>query len=250
MEFIYYLFIGYLIGVVIIAARLGWHMAFRLDKFDWHWAKDEIWITSVVCTVLWPLMLLKPRNLVDPSTLMAGSYDAAARFREEARLWDNPPPCGRLIRYRPHKIVASGGDGEFIFHSSDFEEAILVKLQDHPDLAKDQLSSVLKWLSQRDDSVAEPTPVPDGWWKLHDIAYDVLRKGRGEIRCLTCNQQVPNNLLRKSDISGQPGWNFNQLSCPRGHTLLRAETMHIFVGSRSAVKPECDGNNSVPKDMV
>ncbi len=104
---------------------------------------------------------------------MAGSYDAAARFREEARLWDNPPPCGKLIRYRPHKIVASGGDGEFIFNSSDFEEAILETLHDHPHLAKDQLSSVLKWLRQRDESITEPTPVPDGWWKLHDIADDV-----------------------------------------------------------------------------
>jgi hypothetical protein len=244
MEFIYYVFIGYLIGVVIIAARLGWHMVFRLDKFDWHWAKDEIWMNSVVCMLLWPLMLMKPRNLVDPSKLMAGSYDAAARFREEARLWDNPPPCGKLIRYRPHKIVASGGDGEFVFHSADFEEAILAKLQDHPHLAKDQLSSVLKWLRQRDESIAEPTPVPDGWWKLHDIADDVLRKGRGEIRCLTCNQQVPNKLLQQNDMSGQPGWNFNQLRCPEGHVLLSVETMHIFVGSRKSTDPDQDNDSS------
>ncbi len=242
MEIVWYALIGYLVGAGLTAFRLGWHMVFRLDKFDWHWSKDEILFNSVACTVLWPLMLLVSRNLVDPSKLMAGSYDAAARFREEARLRDNPPPCGKLIRYRPHKIVASGGDGEFVFRSSDFEEAILERLRDHPHLAEDQLSSVLNWLRQRDESLSEPTPVPDGWWKLHDIADDILRKGRGEVRCLICNQNVPANVLQQNDMAGQPGWNFNQLRCPAGHVLLSVETVHIFVGSRPVVEAEADAS--------
>jgi hypothetical protein len=242
MKIIYYVFIGYLVGVVIVATRLGWHMVFRLDKFDWHWAKDEIWINSFVCMVLWPLMLMKPRNLVDPSKLMAGSYDAAARFREEARLWDNPPSCGKLIRYRPHKIVLSGGDGEFTFHSAEVEEAILEELREHPHLAKDQLGSVLKWLQQRDESIAEPTTVPNQWWNLHAIADHMLRKGRGESLCRLCNQLIPNDLLQQNDARGLPGWNFNQLRCPQGHLLLCVETTHIYVGAPG--EPARDSDSS------
>ena len=234
----------YLLGIALTSLRLGWHMAFRLDQFDWQYAQRDVWLMFVVASLLWPLLLFCPKVLLNPGNLFQVNFSEAAMGRKEARFWSNPPPCGKAIRYHPIKVMLSGGEGEFIFQSSDVEAVILKELCEHPHLANDQLGSVLKWLRQRDETIAEPTPVPDGWWKLHDIADDVLRKGRGEIRCLTCNQEVPNNLLRQNDMTGQPGWNFNQLRCPEGHVLLSVETMHIFVGSRKSTESDQDNDST------
>jgi hypothetical protein len=233
----------YLLAVALVALRLGWHMAFRLDRFDWQYARRDVWFILIVASLLWPLLLLRPKVLLNPDYLFQVSFSEAAMGREEARFWSNPPPCGKSILFRPISVMLSGGEGEFTFQSADVEKVILDKLREHPHLAKNHVGSVLKWLQQRDDSIYSPTVIPDQWWEFHSIADDLLRSGHGEIRCLSCNQHVPNTLLRQNDLSGQPGWNFNQLSCPRGHTLLRVETMHIFVGSRSVAEPEYDGNS-------
>ncbi len=197
-----------------------------------------------MASLLWPLLLFRPRVLLDPGNLFQMNCSQEASRRKEARFWSNPPPCGKFILYRPHKIVLSGGEGEFIFRSADVEETLLDEFREHPHLAKDQLGSVLKWAQQRDESIGAPTAVPDRWWNLHAIADKMLRDGLGEIRCLTCNQQVPNNLLRQNDMSGKPGWNFNQLRCPEGHILLSVETMHIFVGSRKSTDSDQDNDSS------
>lgn len=242
MEFISLALIGYLVGVVIIAARLGWHMVFRLDRFDWQYAKIDVWFMYVMASLLWPLLLFRPSWLLHPGNLFQIDLSKAAMGREDARFWSNPPPCGKWVRYRPIKVYSSGGEGEFVFCSCDVEEAILAKLQLHPNFAKDQIGSVLKWLQQRNESIFTPTPIPSQWWNLYAIADNLVRKGLGEVRCLTCNQQVPNEVLMQNDRTGQHGWNFNQLRCPQGHTLLCVETAHIFVGARKAVGAECDPN--------
>ncbi len=145
--------------------------------------------------------------------------------------------------------VGDQGDGEFTFASADVEDAILRELREHPHLAKNQVGSVLKWLQQRDDSIHDPTAIPDRWWDFHGIADDLLRNGHGEIRCLACNRPVPNEVITQNDLTGQPGWNFNQLRCPDGHVLLRVETMHIFVGSRKSTNPDQDTDSSSLKKL-
>ena len=233
---------AYLAGLLLVAMRLAWHMAFRLDRFDWQYARRDVWFIFFVASLLWPLLLFRPKLLLNPDRLFQVNFSEAAMGREDARFWSSPPPCGKSILYRPIEVMRSGGEGEFTFQSADVEELILDKLREHPHLAKNQVGSVLKWLQQRDDSIESPTAIPDQWWDFHGIADDLLRSGHGEIHCLSCNQKVPNIMPQKNDINSQPGWNFNQLSCPRGHTLLRVETMHIFVGSRTVAKPECAGH--------
>jgi hypothetical protein len=228
----------YLLGVALTSLRFGWHMVFRLDRFDWQYALRDNWLIFVLASLLWPLLLVRPKVLLDPGNLFQVDFSEAATARKGARFWSNPPPCGMWIRYRPHKIGLSGGEGEFTFRSAELEEAIIEELREHPHHAKDQLESVLKWLKQRDESIAEPTAVPAQWWNLHAIADNMLRQGRGESRCLACNQLIPNDLLQQNDAQGLPGWNFNQLRCPDGHVLLREEKMHIFVGSRKTTDPD------------
>lgn len=220
----------YLVGITLVALKLGWHMAFRLDRFDWQYAKRDMWRLFVLASLIWPLLLLTPRVLFDPRRLFQRNFSLAAMRRKEARFWSNLPPCGKFIRFRPIKEVLAGGDGEFTFLSADVEDAIADNLREYPrHLANDQLRSVLRWLRQRDESIVEPTSVPSTWWQFHGIADAILRNGRGEIHCITCNCQVPIETVKQNDCTGQPGWNFNQLRCPHGHILICVETVHIFV---------------------
>lgn len=208
-------------------------MAFRLDQVDWTYAKRDAWLVFALASLLWPLLLLRPKVLLDPSGLFLTCFFPKAMARHEVRFWISPPPCGRLIRFRPIKVMLSGGDGEFVFQSADVEKAIEEDLRENPPHAIDQRSDVLRWLKQRDESITEPTLVPNKWWNFYAIADGLLRKGHGEVRCTICNQQIFTAALHPSDVTGQPGWNFNQLCCPEGHVLLSVETMHIFVGSRN-----------------
>jgi len=234
----------YLLGVALASLRFGWHMVFRLDLFDWQFARKDVWLIFALALLLWPLLLFFPKLLLNPSSLFQMNFSQEASRRKEARFWSNPPPCGKSIRYRPHKIVLSGGDGEFTFASADVEDAILSELREHPHLAKNQIGSVLKWLQQRDDSIDDPTVIPDRWWDFHGIADDLLRSGHGEIRCIACNRPVPNEVITQNDLTGQPGWNFNQLRCPDGHVLLSVQTMHIFVGSRKSTESDQDNDST------
>lgn len=230
MQIISYIFIGYLVGVVLTGGRLGWHMTFRLDRFDWQYSKFQIWVSFVISSLLWPLMLRKARNLIDPTNLFEDGFGVAARKREEASLWSNPPPCGSLILYRQGHGRHEETFGEFTFHSVDIEEALVDILSKNAHLAKDQEGMILNWLRQRNDSITVPTVVPN-WSRFQFIADDVLRNGFGEIHCLRCNKQIPNSQLLEKDDHGMPGWNFNRLMCPNDHQLLVVENMHLLMGS-------------------
>lgn len=54
-------FAFYLFSTLAIALRLGWHMATRLDHFDWHYG--EPWLHFMLTLLLWPLLLLRPHAL-------------------------------------------------------------------------------------------------------------------------------------------------------------------------------------------
>src|SRR2546426_11953573 len=95
MQILSYFFFVYLAGALLVTARLGWHMVFRLDRYDWRYSKSEIWVSFALATLLWPLLLRMPRTILDPSKFFEGNGNAArARFREK------PPPCSAVIQYR------------------------------------------------------------------------------------------------------------------------------------------------------
>lgn len=228
----FYILIGYIAGAVLTGVRLGWHMAFRIDRFDWRFSRANIWTSLVLSTLLWPLLLMTPRDLIDPQKLLKGGVgfvDFAARAREEERLHLSPPPCGAAILYRQDRGGYEETFGEFAFRSVDVEEALAGKLRDHPHLAADHEGSILNWLRQRDESIATPTPIPAAWSRFQYVADDLLRNGRGEVRCLACDKPIPKSELLQKDDQGRPGWNFNRLVCPYNHRLLVVERIHLVV---------------------
>lgn len=229
MEIISSFFTAYAAVAALVAARLGWHMARRLDRFDWHHNKPEIWGFFFVFSLLWPIALVKPQILIKPDELFDElNYSIAMREREETRLWNNPPPCGPTIRYRQDFGRNGETFGEFTFQSADVETAVLARLRDHPHLAKDQEGAILNWLRRRDDAMATPAAVPEPWWRFQFIADHELRAGRGEVHCLKCNDQITHDELACRDDHGVPSWNFNRLYCPSGHPLLIVETVHFM----------------------
>ena len=232
MEFIFYALIAYLSIAMLVAAWLGWYMVMRLDSFDWYYSKPEIWGMFIFAALLWPVVVIKPQNLINPAELFSGPYHLAARMREEELLRSYPPACGETVRYRQSPGRGNETFGEFTFNSVDLERATIATLQENPNLAKEHEGAILNWLRQRDDSIKTPTAVPEAWWRFQFIADDELRAGRGEIYCLKCNTQIPDRLLRKQDDGGNAGWNFDRLICPAGHPLLDFESVHLSVRTR------------------
>jgi hypothetical protein len=231
MKMIPYILMGYLVGAALMAVRLGWHMAFRLDRFDWHNSRGDIWLQFLLFSLLWPLMLLRPQILVDPAKVF-DHYGFAARMREEARLRDSPPPCGALVCYRQGHGGFEETFGEFTFRSADLEEAFADQLHKNPSLATYHEGAILKWLRLRDDSIIEPTMVPSAWKSFQFMADTLLRSGHGEIRCLKCDKLIPHSELVLQDDGLKPGWTYGRLVCPDGHYLLIVEVAHINMQPR------------------
>lgn len=219
----------YAVGVVLVALRLGWHMMFRLDRYDWHYSKTHIWTTFTLSVLLWPLMAIKPRNLIQSDKLFEGSLGVASSMRERDQLWNDPPPCGSVIRYRQGQGRYEETYGEFIFRASEVERSLRNRLRDSPNLANEDEGAILNWLCRRTDTLTQPTDVPSAWWRFQFVANDLIRSGNAKAHCLKCGADVPKNELVTYDDHARPGWNFERLKCPNGHGLLVVEKMHLLV---------------------
>jgi len=234
MGIISYILIGYLAVAIFTGIRLGWHMAVRLDRFDWECSKSQIWTTFTIFVLFWPLILFAPKIIVNPTRLFEGGHLSKLR-REECRLWNNPPPCGSLIIYRQGSGRYEETFGEFIFRSDDIEKELELRIGHNTHLADNHEGAILHWLQQRDNQLTEPTLVPEIWNRFQFVADNLLRNGMGEIKCLKCNKQIPINDLHRQDDRDLPGWNFNRLQCPHGHPLLVTERIHVLLRETTAL---------------
>jgi len=157
MMIFFYVYCG---GALLVALRLGWHMIFKLDRYDWYYNKGDIWISFALSVVLWPLMLIKPRNLIDQRKLFEDRFGIAARMRVRDELWENPPPCGSVIFYRQEHGHYEETYGEFLFSAAEVEQALRGRLKESPNLSKDDEGAILNWLLRRDESLTHSTDVP------------------------------------------------------------------------------------------
>jgi len=214
---------------LLVALHLGWHMIFKLDRFDWHYGKGNICGVFVFFVVLWPLMMIKPRNLINPSKLFEGNFGLAARMRERSQLRENSPPCGSVICYRQEHGPYEETYGEFLFSAAEVERALRRRLEESPHLSNDDEGAILNWLLRRDEALTYPTDMPSAWSRFQYIANDLVRAGNAKVRCLKCGTDFANEQLVANDDHGRPGWNFYRLACPNGHNLLVVEKMHLLM---------------------
>ena len=225
----------YAAGALLVALRLGWYMIFKLDRFDWQYGgKFEIWMSFVFFAIFWPIMVINPRNLINPTKLFERKFGLAPRMRERSELWENPPPCGSLIRYRQQYGCYAETYGEFLFHASEVEKVLRQRfseqhLAESPQLLNGDEGAILKWLCRRDEALTEPTYVPSAWVSFEFVANDLVRAGGGDVHCLKCGTEIEKSKIVTDDDDGCPGWNFDRLVCPNSHDLLLIKCVHILV---------------------
>ena len=223
MDVFYSIVAVYFSVSLLVAIRLAWHIFFRFDQYDRKYRNTGF--SVAFSFVFWPLLLLKPKFLLDPSELLDdGSVQA-----EEARLRECPPPSGDRVRYRQGQGRYEESYGEFVFDSSDVEEVLQAKLFNDSHLYNDHEGAILNWLERHyDDSISEPTSVPEAWWRFQHLANELIREQATEAYCLKCKTHYSADQLILKNDRGRPGWNFDRVLCPKDHLLLITETMHIY----------------------
>lgn len=230
----------YLGGVLLVALRMGWHIHFRLDKYDWEYC--DVWPTFWFDVILWPLLLFKPTLLIDPKFSEPWWREGSAEAeREMDRLEADMPPCTEFIRYSPEHDKWDECSGEFVFAASEVAAIIDKRLAELPTEQLGRYPAILKWLSQGDTSNITTVNVPAPWnsWFIN-VAIGMMNRNLGHVRCRQCDESVPHEEV---SLDWEPkgrrgsGWSFNVWRCPKGHKLLTKESIHIYAPS---VPAACD----------
>lgn len=217
----------YAAGALLMVLRLGWHMLFKLDRYDWYYSKGDIWMSLAFGVFVWPLMLIRWRDLIDPRKLFESSNELAARMR----FLDHPPLCGSVVQYCQKDSWGREMYGEFFFRAADVEQNLRERLAEAPHLRNDDEGGILNWVRRRDETLTEPTNVPLVWRRFDFVANDLVRAGNVMVRCLKCEAEFSMDQLVTNDDHGQRGWNFDRLTCPHGHNLLCVQKIHILMNN-------------------
>ncbi len=149
------------------------------------------------------------------------------RKQQLDQLRKNPPPCGAIVRYCPQEEGCEKVHGEFVFETHQVKTALEKCLTGFPHLTDDEEGAILNWVCQCDNSIVEPTDVPDAWGRFKYVADDLVRQGYASVRCLECGKDVPENEYVFSDDKFRGGNNYRRLLCAEGHRLLVVWMMHI-----------------------
>jgi len=222
----------YLAGAVLVALRMGWHIRYRLDKYDRRFSdvRGTFWFD----VILWPMLLLKPDTLIHPAfpanIWNEGRADAE---RELDRLAQNLPSCGSSIRYVPKEDESGDCDSEFVFDAAAVDTIMAKRLAELPAAQHGRYPAILNWLRQRDPANAAPTDVPAAWnGHFRNVAVGMMNRGLGQVKCGKCSDIIPQEQISiDSGPTGMPmsGWVYNLWCCPRGHKLLTKDAIHFFI---------------------
>lgn len=224
----------YLAGAALMALRLAWHIRYRLDKYDRMFCdvRGTFWFS----VILWPLLLLKPDNLIHPK-FSAGFWGEgrAETERKRDRLEAHPPPCSALIRYVPEYDEMGDCASEFIFDATDVAAILAARLAESPADQHGRYPAILNWLRQRDTSRLTPTDVPDAWRDtFHSVALDMLNRKQGQVKCGACAAIVPWDGITL-DSTGlnmkTSAWSYTVWQCPQKHKLLTKDAIHFHLRS-------------------
>ena len=216
--------------MILVSFRLGYYLYSSLDSYDWQYDKIEYLGAFFFFTILWPLFLFKSKSFVAPSDLFSIEYSAANTQRERDQLWNNPPPCGSVIRFDNDFGNSEGTCGCFEFDAADVEMTLRNRLQESPHLMNEDEGALLKWILARDETFKGAADVPAVWTGFERVADRLIRSGKvKKTYCSACCQDIDVNQLVYNDDHGKPGWNVNRVFCPAKHCLLAVETTHFFM---------------------
>jgi hypothetical protein len=222
----------YLVGAALVAIRIGWHIRYRLDKYDLEFCdvRSTFWFD----VILWPLLLLKPDSLLNP--MFSESRWNEGRAEAERlldRLEANLPRCTAFIRYAPENDESGKCDSEYVFDAAEVLTIMEKRLAELPAEQHGRYTVILEWLRLRDSACLDPVDVPAPWngWFLK-VAIGMMNRGLGQVRCGKCGELIPQDKISvdsgPKDIQGS-GWHFNVWCCPQGHKLLTKDAMHFHI---------------------
>lgn len=222
----------YVCVAMIIASWLGINMYNKLDKFDWHYHRSDIWLDFWVTLIFWPfIVVLSPRKLFRPALKDNQFFvNFAERARDRIRFMEKPPPCGSKVIYR--SFSEDDKKLKAIFYFSAFNvHAIAESISiDSPNL--DGMFAAAKWTSLRDESASALTEVPDLLVNFDSIVEELIEVGHGQVKCLACEKFYSTSEIRRETIgfpaSARSGWIYANFICPARHSLLLREVMHIM----------------------
>jgi hypothetical protein len=222
----------YLAGAALVGLRIGWHIRYRLDKYDRIFCnvRSTFWFD----VILWPLLLLKLESLINPKFSESFLHEGRAEAeRELDRLEANLPQCTAFIRYVPERDESGECDSQFVFDTAEVLAIMEKRLAELPTGEHGRYPGILDWLCRRDVARLDPVDVPAPWnGRFLNVAIGMMNRGLGQVRCGTCGEIIPQD--RISVDSGPmnmvtSGWAFNVWRCPQGHKLLTKDAMHFFI---------------------
>lgn len=222
----------YSICTLAITTWLAWGMYRNLDQYDWHYHRLDIWVDFCLTLIFWPLIaVLRPRKLYMPAFKYDQFWgDAAECARQRLRFMENPPPCGSTVVYRAFGDDEKERNGIFYFSAANVQVMAEHMCKEHTSL--EGMHGAARWTSLRDESLAEPTEVPELLVNFDHIAEELIEAGHGQVRCLACEKIYSVSELERKTIgfpaSARSGWIYANFICPAGHSLLLRQVMHIM----------------------
>lgn len=224
------MFYVYIAVALFFATWMGWHMYRTLDRFDWAYRRSEIWVSFGLKTIFWlPMMLFKPSELITPEFGYRPSMlniDFAETTRQRVKFMENPPPCSSTVTYRTAGDDSKGVSAIFFFRSASVE-AMAKEINQNHDKGLLGMNGAALWTSSRNESVTEPTEVPELLVNFDHIAEGLVEAGHGQVTCLFCNKTfTTSELRRESEFIGS--WLWAHYLCPSQHKLLSREIAHFM----------------------
>lgn len=197
----------------------------------------ELLRVMLVCALLWPLCVktIFSKNIEKLASVseplfpdLNESYER--RMKELKELWDSPPLCGQQVFARGVNAAEyTGLSSVFIFDATELEATLEDDSLSKRGFQSDK-ASIARWLSCRDKQLNCITKVPNQWGRMSYVVEQAIDYGVGEAYCPTCQCCYAASQLVKPAPTFKPGWNYDEIHCPKDHLLNKTQGMHVNMG--------------------
>lgn len=138
----------------------------------------------------------------------------------------NPPPCAGIVEFTITNVENGLPNSKYWFNASDVQSCAESMVISNPRMIG--LRGAARWASCRDESIPLPSPVPTMLMTFNNIAYELIKLGKGHVNCPTCSQTYSaGDLISGTRRNG--GYCFDIFLCPAQHELIRLLYMHLML---------------------